>query len=390
VWGCAGILTLIGALVCAELSSKFTESGGVYVYLREVYGPPLGFLWGWAMFWIMHSGIIAIIAVVFARYTAYLFPLSETGEVMTAITAIWVLSIINYIGVRHGSTLQALFTLAKLLTLAIIIIIGFAWGSKLPAHFVTPSDPGPVTVSNFFTALVAGLFAFGGWHMVTYNSEETVDPKKTIPRALVMGTLIITACYVAMSTVYFYVLPLDKVAASKQVAADAAEVVIGSGGAKFVSGIVMFSAFGALSGIVLAGPRVYMAMSRDGLLFRWFGAIHPVYRTPHKAILMQALWASTLVATGSFRTLFTRVIYTEWIFFGLMTIGLFILRRRNIRGSYSAWGYPILPAIFVASSFAIVINQIIVDPKESSIGLGFVLLGLPVYYLWTYFSPRSR
>ena len=393
VWVCAGILTLIGALVCAELSSIFTESGGVYVYLREVYGPPLGFLWGWAMFWIMHSGIIAIIAVVFARYTAYLFPLSETGEVMTAITAIWVLSIINYIGVRHGSTLQALFTLAKLLTLAIIIIIGFAWGSKLPAHFVTPSDPGPVTVSNFFKALVAGLFAFGGWHMVTYNSEETVDPKKTIPRALVTGTLIITACYVAMSTVYFYVLPLDKVAASKQVAADAAEVVIGSGGAKFVSGIVMFSAFGALSGIVLAGPRVYMAMSRDGLLFRWFGAIHPVYRTPHRAIVMQAVWASTLVAMGSFQTLLkmlTRVIYTEWIFFGLMTIGLFILRRRNIRGSYSAWGYPILPAIFVASSFAIVINQIIVDPKESSIGLGFVLLGLPVYYLWTYFSPRSR
>lgn len=391
VWACAGILTLIGALVCAELSSKFTESGGVYVYLREAYGPALGFLWGWAMFWIMHSGIIAVIAVVFARYTAYLLPMGESGKIATAIGAIWVLSIINYLGVRHGSTLQTLFTLGKLLTIAFIIVVGFALGSKVvPEHFVTPSDPGPVTVSHFFTALVAGLFAFGGWHMVTYNSEETVDPQRTIPRALIMGTLIVTACYIAMNTVYLYVLPLETVAASKQVAADAAEVVIGSSGAKVVSGIVMFSTFGALSGIVLAGPRVYMAMSRDGLLFRWFGDIHPVFRTPHRAILLQAVWASTLVATGSFKTLFTRVIYTEWIFFGLMTIGLFILRRRNIRGSYSAWGYPILPILFVAFSFAIVINQIIVDPKESSIGLGFVLLGLPVYYLWTFFSPRSR
>lgn len=384
VWIVAGGLTLIGALVCAELASTFARTGGVYVYLTEAYAPSIGFLWGWAMFWSMHSGIIAAIAVIFARYTAYFVALNDAGIKAVAVTAVLVLSGINYFGVKHGSTLQTLFTAGKLVAIGMIILLGLAFGSRLPEHFVVPdSFAGDASIGAFLTALVAGLFAFGGWHMVTYSSEETVNPKRTIPRALVIGTVVVTGCYLAMNAVYMYVLPLDVVASSTRVAADAADVVIGSHGGAVLSVIVMFSTFGALSGIVLAGPRVYYSMAQDGLLFRWIGEVHARYRTPHRAILIQAVWASVLVLTGTYRELFTRVIYTEWAFFGLMALGLFVLRRRQgVEREYSVWGYPILPLIFVVACFAIVVNQLVSDPAEAVTGLSLVLLGLPVYYFW--------
>jgi APA family basic amino acid/polyamine antiporter len=201
--------------------------------------------------------------------------------------------------------------------------------------------------------------------------------------ALVLGTMIVTVCYLALNAAYMYVLPLDKVASSTRIAADAADVLLGSGGGAIMSAIVMFSTLGAVSGIILAGPRVYYAMARDGLLFRWLGDIHPKYRTPHKAIIIQVIWSSVLVVTGTYRALFTRVVYTEWIFFGLMTIGLFLLRGRpGINRGYKIWGYPAVPALFVISSLVIVINQIISDPAESLFGISLVALGLPVYYFW--------
>jgi len=186
-----------------------------------------------------------------------------------------------------------------------------------------------------------------------------------------------------MNLVYMYILPLEKVATSSRIAADAANALFGSGGGAFMSGLVVFSTFGALTGIILAGPRVYYAMAQDQLLFRWMGEIHSQYQTPAKAIAAQGIWSSVLVATGTYRTLFTRVVYTEWIFFELMAIGLIMLRRRTtLERDYHIWGYPVVPAIFIISSFAIVINQVIADPGESFFGLFFVLTGLPVYYLW--------
>ena len=384
VWLVAGLLTLLGALVCAELAGVFTETGGVYVYLREAYGPSVGFLWGWAMFWSVHSGIIAAIAVVFARYTAFFVPLAPWGIKLVAITAILLLSAVNYIGVKHGTRVQTAFTAGKLVAIAAIIVIGFAMGSRLPEHFVgTDVVSSGHGLSNFLTALVAGLFAFGGWHMVTYNAEETVEPHRTIPRALIVGTLVVTVCYLAMNAVYLYVLPLDTVSSSSRIAADMAEAVTGWGGGAVMSGIVMFSTFGALSGIVLAGPRVYYAMAHDGVLFSWLGTVHPRFATPHRAIVVQGVWSAILVATGTFRALFTRVIYTEWIFFGLMTIGLFIIRRRRgVPSNFAVWGYPISPALFVVASFAIVANQLIVNTHDAIVGLSVVLAGVPVYYLW--------
>jgi APA family basic amino acid/polyamine antiporter len=392
VWLVAGILTFFGALVAAELASLFPESGGVYVYLREAFSPLMGFLWGWAMFWTMHTGIIAAISMVFARYLAYFLPLGAVGIKVAAVLAILFLSWVNYLGVRQGSNLQAAFTAAKVLAILLMILVGFLLGTPGEAGTTSISQSGPVPaatgllagagVQDFLIALVAGLFAFGGWHMVTYNAGETVDPRRTIPRALTLGVLIVTACYIALNAVYFYVLPLETVIGSDRVAADAADSVVGHGGA-FMSALVVFSTFGAISGIILAGPRVYFAMARDGLLFRWIGAVHPTRRTPHRAIWIQGVWASALVLTGTYRALFTRVVYTEWIFFGLMAVGLFLFRRRpDLESRYRVWGYPIVPAVFAVSAFAIVANQVISDPLESLVGLGFVFLGVPVYLIW--------
>lgn len=392
VWLISGILTFFGALVCAELASIFSQSGGVYVYLKEAYSPSIGFLWGWAMFWSMHSGIIAAISVIFARYSAYFLPMNDIAIKAVAIAVIFLLSAINYFGVKQGSNLQSLFTLGKIVVIVFIILAGFGLGSRIPEHYVTRNIMNSdISVNSFFLALVAGLFAFGGWHMVTYSSEETINPKKTIPRALMLGTLIVTLCYIALNAVYMYILPLDKVASSTRIAADAADAVAGFGGGAFMSGLVVFSTFGALSGIILCGPRVYYSMARDGLLFRWFAEIHERYRTPHRALVIQAAWSSVLVATGTYRTLFTRVVFTEWIFFGLMTIGLFLFRRRTgiVRG-YRIWGYPLIPALFTASSLAIVANQIISNLSESVFGLSLILSGLPVYYLWARKDRQRR
>jgi APA family basic amino acid/polyamine antiporter len=386
VWLLCGVLTFFGALVCAELASAFPSTGGVYVFLRETYSPAAGFLWGWAMFWSMHSGIVAAIAVVVARYIGFFVPLSDGGVRAVAIGAILVFSAINVAGVRQGSAVQTFFTVAKVAAIVFILlmVVLFAPHGTAAPGAPLPTAPAPA-LHEFILAMVAGLFAYGGWHMVTYAAEETHEPRKTIPRALVIGIAVVTLCYLGLNAAYVSVLPLDQVIHSQRVAADVATVVAGPRGAAAVSIVVIVSAIGALGGVILAGPRVYFAMARDGLLFRWIGEVHPRFQTPHVAIILQAVWSSVLVATGSYRSLFTRVVYTEWIFFGLMAAGLFILRRRpGYAPAYRTWGYPAVPIVFVVASAVIVGNQIAAEPWESATGLLLVMAGLPVYYWWSH------
>jgi APA family basic amino acid/polyamine antiporter len=392
VWFAAGLLSLIGALVCAELASIFTQTGGVYVYLKEAFSPMIGFLWGWALFWIIHTGIIAAIAVICGRYLAYFVPVGDVGVRALAVTVILLLSVVNYIGVKQGSTLQTLFTLGKVIAIVVMVLVGFVFGSGTSAGGGSTSvGSSPVGVTQLFSALIAGLFAFGGWNMVTYAAEETKDPRRTIPRALLVGMVVVCVSYIALNAVYLYVLPLETVASSTRIAADAADAVLGSGGGSFMSMLVVFSTFGALSGIILAGPRVYFAMARDGLTFGWLGNMHPKYRTPHLSIALQALWATVLVLTGTYRELFTRVIYTEWLFFALMTVGLFVLRQRpEIVRNYGVWGYPVTPALFGLAGIAIGVARIVNDPVDSLVGLGLVLLGMPVYAWWQMRTKRGQ
>ena len=381
VWIAAGVLTLFGALVCAELASAYPQTGGVYVFLREAFSPAAGFLWGWAMFWSMHSGIIAAIATVFARYTAFFVPMSDAGMRVVAVGVIVVLSAVNYTGVRQGGAVQTVFTAAKLAAIAAIIAAGAFWSGAQP--IVVGGATGEITARGFALAMAAGLFAYGGWHMVTYAAGETRDPARTIPRALAIGTVIVTICYAGLNAIYLRVLPLDVVRASTRVAADAADAMLGSGGAALMAALVMASTFGAVNGVILAGPRVYYSMAQDGTMFRWLGALHPSFGTPHRAIVIQAVWASVLAATNTYGALFSRVIYTEWIFFSAMALGLILLRRRpDYRPSYRVIGYPWVPIVFIVVSLAIVVMQVQAVPRDSLIGLGLVLVGLPVYFVW--------
>jgi APA family basic amino acid/polyamine antiporter len=377
VWIVAGVLTFFGALVCAELASAFPRTGGVYVFLKETFSPAIGFLWGWAMFWSMHSGIVAAIAVVVGRYVGYFFPVSDK---VVAIAAILLLSGINYFGVRQGSAVQTFFTIVKVLAIVIMLILV----ATLAGGRTAPSPEMPQSAHGFLLAMVGALFAYGGWHMVTYAAEETRDARRTIPRALMIGTGMVTICYVGLNAAYLHVLPLQQVIDSKRIAADVATALVGERAGGAVALLVIVSAFGALSGVILAGPRVYFAMAQDGLLFRWFGTSHPQFRTPHRAVVLQALWSSILVATGTYRGLFTRVIYTEWIFFALMAAGLFALRRRpGYDPPYRTWGHPVVTVVFIAATAVIVVNQIAAEPLDSAIGLAIVAAGLPVYYLWS-------
>lgn len=388
VWLACGVLTFFGALVCAELSSAFPQTGGLYVFMRDTFSPLVGFLWGWAMFWTMHTGIIAAIAVVFARYTAHFVPVGDLGVRVIAVAVIVALSALNYIGVRAGSRVQTALTMAKVVAIVVIVVVGAAFAEMgTPAiSRGTQEEMASVPISPisaYLLAMVAGLFAYGGWHMVTYTAGETIMPVRTIPLALLAGVGIVTVCYIALNLVYLAVLPIDAVRSSTRIAADAADVVVGRGGSSVLAALVMMSSLGGLTGIVLTGPRVYYSMAQDGVAFRWLGQVHPTYRTPANAIVAQGVWAAVLAATGAYRQLFTRVIYTEWLFFALMAAGLFVLRRRaDYRPAYRAWGYPIVPIVFIVASLAIVVNQFVSDPAEAALGLGMVAIGAPIYYFW--------
>ncbi|MGD9903776.1 MAG: APC family permease [Vicinamibacterales bacterium] len=380
-WSLAGLLTFIGALVCAELASAFPHTGGVYVFLREAFSTRVAFLWGWANFWSIHSGIIAAISMVCARYIAYFVPLSPLGQQLAAAGVIVVISAINYIGVRFSTTVQTGVTGIKLLAVVALLVGGIALSGAGGGDPWTLSvaELTAVPLDRMLLGIAAGLFAFGGWHMVTYTAGETTDPVRTLPRALTLGVVVVTICYVGLNAVYLNVLPLQAVRQSPRIAADVAQALVGPGAASAVSALVVLSAFGALNGIVLAGPRMYLSMAQDRVMLPWVNAVHPRYRTPHRAILLQAVWASVLVLTGSYPTLFGRVIYMEWFFFALMTAGLFVLRARaSYQPAYRMWGYPLAPLLFIVASAAIVLNQLRSQPSEALFGAAVVASGWPV------------
>jgi APA family basic amino acid/polyamine antiporter len=326
VWLAAGALTFCGALVCAELATVFPHTGGVYVFLKKTFSPAMGFLWGWAMFWIAHSGIIAALAVILARYVGYFVHLGEPGTRAVAVGAIVFLSAINYFGVKPGGTVQLFLTAAKLVAIGALVVMLLRLGRQHPWIGSTAAVQ-PISLSAYGLATAAGLFAFGGFHLVTYVAGEVRGPERTIPRALLIGSLVVTATYMLLNAAYLSVLPLGEVARSVRVAAEATEKVLGARAGAAIAGLVILSAAGSLNGVILSGPRVYYAMAQDRLAFRWLGAVHPHYQTPYLAIAAQALWACLLVATNSYRELFTRVVYTEWAFFALLAAGLFVLRR---------------------------------------------------------------
>jgi APA family basic amino acid/polyamine antiporter len=406
-WTLGGLLALAGGLTYGELGAMFPRSGGVYVFLREAYGPLVAFLYGWAALLVVVSGGIAAVAVGFAEYLSYFvpavsptrelvalpFPLGATGAwrisagQVTAVAAIAVLGAINYVGVRSGNLVNAVLTVAKVAGLAALPIMA------LVAHPVTPAftpvvPPGlERPAAAFGIAMIAVLWTYEAWYFITYAAGEVRQPQRTLPLALVLGILSLMAIYVTVNLAYLFALPVDEMRGVTRIAERAATALVGPWGATFVALTVVVSTFGCNAPAILAGSRLLFAMATDGVFFRRTAAVHPRYRTPHVAIVALTGWSCILALSGTYEQLFTYVMFASILFNVAGGAAVFRLRRLQPERPrpYRVWGYPVVPILFIAGSTAFVANTLAERPLESLAGLGLLALGVPVYAFW-----RSR
>jgi basic amino acid/polyamine antiporter, APA family len=356
----------------------------VYVYLRQAYGNVFGFLYGWGMLLVIHSGSAATVAVGFGIYSSQFLPLTPVEQKLVASAVILLLTFVNIIGVRASSAIQTTFTLAKLAGLAIIMGCALFATGITPAAVVQSLPTPHTTFSSFGVALIGVLWAYEGWHMLSFTAGEVKNPSRVLPQSYFLGILVVILAYVGANLAYLRVLPLAGLAEHQRVAATAMEILAGRRGATFVSALILCSIFGALNSNLLTGPRAYFAMAGDGLFFRSAGRVHPKFLTPALAILIQGVWSVVLTVSGSYEQLYTYVIFAGWIFYGAATMAVVVLRRRQPKlvRPYRVWGYPVLPIAFALAALAIVGNILATKPRESLVGLILVLAGLPVYFLW--------
>jgi APA family basic amino acid/polyamine antiporter len=405
VWILAGVLSLFGALGYAELGAAIPEAGGEYVYMHRSYGPMMGFLYGWTQFVVAKSGSIATIATGFVIYLAYFFPglnevlwhapvrmaghstnLQLTGLQVGAALLVLLLSGLNILGVRRSGRTQTFFTAAKLLVLFTLIVLGLALGHGSFEHFrahISFGSRGGL-LAAFGVATVATLWAYDGWNNLSMVAGEVEHPQRNMPRALILGTLLVIAVYVLVNIAYFYVLPPAHIASTNTVAADTARQFMGRAGGAFIAVGVMISCFAALNGSILSGSRVPYAQARDGLFPQFLAGVHPRFRTPAAAIAAQSVIAGLFALTGQYQGLYTKVIFSEYLFYALVTASIFILRRRapGLERPYRTWGYPFVPAIFVILSVIVLINTLQQQRSDSVWGLALVGSGIPAYFLW--------
>jgi len=378
LWIFAGLLSLAGALAYAELGAMMPATGGHYVYLREIYGPLAAFLSGWAFLLVVVSGAIAWLAVSFALYLAQFIQMGTAATRLTAVSLIAALVAVNCAGLRAGARVQVVFTAIKLAALAALVLSAFL----APAH--SQSATAPVTLSGFGAAMIVCLVTYDGWVSLSFVAGEVKQPSRTLPRALILGLAICIAVYVAANLAYLHLLTPAEMAASNRVAASAAELSIGHGGAGVVTLAILVSIIGAANGWILTAPRVYFAQAADGLFFSWLTAVHPRFQTPHRAILLQGAWATLLVLTGWYAELAAFAMFATWIFYALTVFGVILLRRRapSRDRPYRVWAYPATPLAFTAIAIAFLVNTVLTDPVPSLACLAILAAGLPAYFDW--------
>ena len=393
-WVVGGILTLAGALTYAELGASMPEAGGQYVFIRKAYGPLPGFLFGWVTFTIYMNGVIAYMSITLVKYLSYFLPFLTTDNFIfslskqhvAAITLIAVLSAINFLGVRFGKSIQNTFTVVKIGIILVFIVMGLTAGSATTIDFsLNPTGAGfGQIIIGFGLAMVIGLVAFDGWNTLTWLGGEIKNPGRNITLALVYGTGIITVLYLLVNIVYLTALPIDEMANSFKIAEDAAYALRGKGATGVISAAVVISIFGGLNGVILAGPRIYYAMAKDKLFFKMAADVHPCYRTPGFAILIQAVWASVLTLSGTVEQLITMVMFVGIAFWLVTAYSVFVLRKKypDLDRPYKTWGYPAVPILFIIASAGILFNTLLQRPMESLAGIGFTIVGIPVYYMW--------
>jgi APA family basic amino acid/polyamine antiporter len=383
-WLSGGIICLLGASCYAELSSSFPESGGNYIYLREGYGRGAAFVFGWTELLVVRTGATAAVAFIFAEYLQSFLGLVDAPIKLIAISSVAILSFINILGLRYGKTFQNLSTLTKVLALLGIIFFGLLSGkgnsSNLSAVTVA-SDKGILPL--FGLALIPILWTYGGWHESTFVAGETKDHKRSLPFSLITGIIIIASLYIAINSVYLYLIPAGEITSSKLIASDVMQILYGAGGRRMLEILVIISSLGCINGMIITGGRVTYAMAKDNPVFRYLGEINQRFSTPARSILFNAAWTAVLIIWGTFSKLLFFTGILVWLFFALAVAGLILLRYKlpHIERPFKVWGYPIVPLIFILICTALVINTLVFYPLESLFGLCLAVSGIPVFIL---------
>jgi APA family basic amino acid/polyamine antiporter len=400
-WVATAVLTLIAALSYGELAAAMPHAGGQYVYLREAFGPLYGFLYGWTLFLVIQTGTVAAVAVAFAKFTGIFFPAIAAGNQILpfldtqqalAIGVLVLLTLINTRGVRTGAAVQNVFTFAKTAALLVLIGAGLALGRNPTAvtrnfsDFWGEAEFGLTAIRVVGVAMVGALFSSDAWNNVTFTAGEVRNPRRNLPLSLALGVGIVSALYLAANYVYLSVLPLEGIqsAPEDRVATAVAEATLGNAGVTFMAAAIMISTFGCLNGMILAGARVYYAMALDGLFFRAAGRLDVRHHTPVASLLMQCGWACLLTLSGRYGDLLDYVIFAVLLFYILTIAGIFVLRRTRpqMERPYRAFGYPVLPALYIVLAGTIEVLLLLYKPSYTWPGLVIVLLGIPVYFLW--------
>jgi len=412
LWVITGILTVTAALSYGELSSMYPKAGGQYVYLKEAFNPLTGFLFGWSFFAVIQTGSIAAVGVAFSKFAAYIFPsLSEkniiadlgfihiTAAQLTSILLIVLLTFINSRGIKNGKLIQTSFTIAKLAALFGLIIFGFILAAKKEiwnSNWSTGFHLQKMDINQFFSyssfaalgavagSMVGSLFSSDSWNNVTFIAGEIKNPQRNIGLSLFLGTIIVTIIYVATNLMYISVMPLHDIAFAEndRVGVVASNHIFGSNGTIIIAVLLMVSTFGCNNGLILSGARVYYTMAKDGLFFKSIGTLNN-NGVPAKALWIQCVWASVLCLSGKYNELLDYVIFVVLIFYILTIAGIFRLRKLkpDLPRPYKAFGYPVLPFIYIIGASIICISLFIFKSKNTWPGLGIVLLGIPLYYI---------
>ena len=411
VWILGAGISLLGCTAFAELGSMFPDSGGQYVYLREAYGDLPAFLYGWMLFSVANGGTIAALSVASAAYLGGIVPaisqehvvFAAAGIVLTrthvvALLAIVAVTWINVVGLRWGAILQNLATWAKFAAMAAFVILGFAIG-KGDWHHFSPAPGQSLTlglstgqlVSAFGVALIAVFWAYDGWVYITWVSGEVKDPRRNVPRAMVLGVVAVGIIYMAMNLTYVYALPLGEIAKHEIIAHSAAVALFSPAAAVWLSALIAVSCFGAMASCTMSGARVYFAMARDGAFFQKMAQVHPKWRTPAFSLIGQSIWGAVLTLSGRYDQLYTYVMFGMVLSYTLTVIGLFILRwkRPELSRPYRCTGYPWLPGIYVLIGGAWTLNTIVTRPTEALAGVAIVLIGVPGYLYWKRLSRKA-
>jgi APA family basic amino acid/polyamine antiporter len=387
VWILGGLIVLCGALAFAELAASMPETGGMYVYLREGWGRPYAFLYGWAQAVLIRAAALGGISSVFGEYFLRVFGFDPAvypnwADYLAA-AAIAFAAAVNILGVQLGAFFVGLSTITKFGALAALVLFSLLLGGGSGASWAHLGATGaPVQPGLYGLALISVLWAYDGFADLSFASGEVKDPQRNLPRAIILGTLAIIVIYVSANVAYLYMNPIEKVQNSRLVAADTMGLLFGQAGTAFISVVVMISTFGSLMGSMLASPRIFFAMADDRLFFKPIAAVHPRFKTPYIAILFACVLGIAMVMTQTFEQLTDTFVLAMWPFYGLSVAALYRLRaaQPRLHRPYKVVGYPVVPAIFVAAAIYLVTNALITDPKWTTITFAVVLAGLPVYY----------